>query len=51
LHEAVKIKHGLPSRPQDVRDSRALDRYLKRKAANRGQNWLKRKKKEMCSET
>ena len=44
LCEAVKVKPGLPWRPQDVGDARVMG-YLPRKAANREWNQLKRK---MC---
>ena len=42
LCEAVKVKPGLPWRPQEVRDARALE-YLLRRAANREWNLPKRK--------
>ena len=41
LHESVKVKPGLPWRPQDVRDARALG-YLLKKAANTGPNHPKK---------
>ena len=43
LCEAVKMKPGLPWRPQDAGDVRAMG-YLPRKAANREDNQPKRKK-------
>ena len=43
LCEAVKLKPGLPWRPQNVGDARAIG-YLSRRAANREWNQPKRKK-------
>ena len=41
LNESVKVKPGLPWRPQDVRDARALG-YLLKRAANTGPNHPKK---------
>ena len=43
MSEALKVKSGLPWRPQDVRDARAVG-YLLRRAATREWNQLKREK-------
>ena len=43
LHKAVKVKLGLPWRPQDVQDARVMG-YQVRKAVNREWNQLKREK-------
>ena len=43
LHEAAKLKPGLPWRPEDIRNARAMA-YLPRKAANRKWNQIKGKK-------
>lgn len=41
LHEAVKLKPGLPQKSQDVGDARAMG-YRPRRAANRVWNQAKR---------
>ena len=43
LHEAVKLKPGLPWKPQDVGDARTVG-YLPEKTANREWNQPKRRK-------
>ena len=43
LNEGMKVKLGLPWRPREVRDARALG-YLRRRGANRERNQSKGKK-------